>query len=150
MYRVQCLPLPSDCHVHNRQKAEGYLTVSFFNNFGYEKPAVTIFVFDTRSQKDFDWSQIEQLSILQMHYHSEHWQQGRSVASKYVIIYLVPESLTQYQINQYQQSFKRNNHQDKHITKAFVSFLQSLSPLTNAQTQKPFIKKIHDLVFAYY
>jgi len=71
------------------------MKASFFSNFGYDKPAVTLFTFDISdfysSGQEWDWAQIEAMSIFQMQNHCASWSAGLAVPSKYVALFIFPE-----------------------------------------------------------
>lgn len=60
-----------------RESEYGYIRASFFNNFGYYKPAVTIFPFDLRQhfqrEVEWNWPNIEQLHISLIRNHQDRW-----------------------------------------------------------------------------
>ena len=80
------------------QSEMGYLKRNFFTSFAYNKPAVTIFVFDWRdwakyvpAGETFDWKEHETLVLQQIKQHSQEWMNDLSVPSKYMIIILFPQ-----------------------------------------------------------
>ena len=80
--RIQSLDLPSPCPrgiKRSRSTANevGYLKRNFFTSLAYNKPAVTIFVFDWRdwakhvpAGETFDWKEHETLVLEQIRAHS--------------------------------------------------------------------------------
>jgi len=69
----------------------GYLKNSFFNSFGFHKPAVTIFIFDLRkSTGQFDWKIHESNILSKIKDHGDKWQINNSIPSKYMIIIMFP------------------------------------------------------------
>lgn len=97
-YRIQLYDLPSDCPRQGRRRSAivsdiGYIKASFFNNLGFNKPAVTLFIFDYRDfskEEVWDWRLIETSILGKVKNHSDHWQKDLSVPSKYVLIILFP------------------------------------------------------------
>ena len=126
LVRVQSYDLPSDCPrpvKRNRGGAsagasEGFLKRNFFTSLAYNKPAVTIFVFDWRDWSKyvpagevFDWKEHEALILQQIKNHSDDWLRDLSVPSKYMIIVLFPQAQpgvpVTYNIDQCMQSFRK-------------------------------------------
>lgn len=97
-YRIQAYDLPSECprppKAYDKMES-GYIRTQFFSNLGYDKPAVTIFVFDLRdyfsSGQNWDWQQIEREALFQIKKHTDMWQADLSVPSKYTVIFLLPD-----------------------------------------------------------
>lgn len=66
-YRIQLYDMPCENPRRGRRSSAiasdlGYIKTSFFTNFGFNKPAVTIFIFDFREHKKeepWDWKQAE-------------------------------------------------------------------------------------------
>ena len=82
--RIQSYDLPSPCprlaKRSNRPWDTGYLKRNFFTSLAYNKPAVTLFVFDWRdwakyvpSDEQFDWKEHETLVLEQIRAHSTQW-----------------------------------------------------------------------------
>ena len=82
--RIQSYDLPSGCprlvKRVNRPQDTGYLKRNFFTSLAYNKPAVTMFVFDWRdwakyvpSDEQFDWKEHETLVLDQIRAHSAQW-----------------------------------------------------------------------------
>lgn len=96
----------------------GFLKRNFFKSFAYDKPAVTIFVFDWRDWtkrvpvgEQFDWKDHEAIVLEQVKQHSAVWMKDLSVPSKYMIIILFPLALpgqpVSYNVDQCMTSFRR-------------------------------------------
>ena len=98
LYNVQSFDLPSQCPRAPKKRAQvyqsevgvsyqatnlqdqGYLKKNFFSSLCYNKPAVTIFIFDWRDwarfhpeDEEFEWRVHEQLILDQIRAHSETW-----------------------------------------------------------------------------
>lgn len=105
--------MPCDCPRTRRRFAGqgsdiGFIKTTFFSNFGYHKPAVTIFVFDFREIKEgeiWDWPQIEATVLAQIKNHSDHWNKEASVPSKYVTIFLFPTGNLNVNIEECRKSY---------------------------------------------
>lgn len=57
------------------QNEIGYIKTNFFNSFGYQKPSVTMFVFNWKDYQEpiFDWRVQETHIIEMLKKHSESW-----------------------------------------------------------------------------
>jgi hypothetical protein len=135
----------------------GYIKTSFFTNFGFNKPAVTLFIFDFRDFKKedtWDWRQIEATIIAKVRNHSDHWQKDLIVAGKYVLLILLPSNIDGVSVLEHRSSFKKaiQLSEEKHIKELSDYFLSTgfTSLKTTTTMSKKFAKNIHDLVVAYY
>lgn len=157
-FRIQTYDMPATCPRRRAPPTFDHrdcIKASFFSNVGYYKPAVTIFVFDYRERKtdeSWDWTEIEKDVLAQVKVHSQNWQTGLSVHSKYIVIFLLPKvQSSYYNIDQCRAQFHQTvrQTQEEHIKTNNYFLPNGLENLRNNKNRN-FAKTIQDLVYQYY